>query len=58
MLPAEIVDHVRVVTSLIEGFDVTREAVIAMLQRTARQRSIAREKRHDYELAWLAEHPP
>ena len=55
---AEIVEHVRVVTSLIEGFEVSREAVIAMLQKTVRQRSIVRERRHDYELRWLFEHPP
>lgn len=57
-LAPEIVEHVRVVVSLIEGFAVSRAAVIAMLQTTARQRSIVGERRHDYELGWLADHPP
>jgi hypothetical protein len=55
---AEIVEHVRVVTSLIEGFEVSREEVVAMLERTMRQRRIARERRVDYVLRWLADHFP
>lgn len=55
---AGIVEHVRVVTSLIEGFDVSREEVLAMLEKTVRQRRIARERRLDYVLRWLAEHFP
>ncbi len=55
---AGIVEHVRVVTSLIEGFDVSREEVVAMLQKTVRQRRIVREKHLDYVLRWLVEHPP
>ena len=54
----EIVDHVRVVTSLIEGVEVSREEVVAMLSKTVRQRRIVREKHLDYVLRWLAEHPP
>lgn len=57
-LEAGIVEHVRVVASLIEGFSVSREEVVAMLERTVRQRSIARERRLDYVLGWLAEHFP
>jgi hypothetical protein len=55
---AGIVEHVRVVTSLIEGFAVSREDVLGMLERGVRQRSIIRERRIDYILRWLAEHPP
>lgn len=55
---AEIVEHVRVVTTLIEGFAVSREDVIEMLKRAVRQRSIARQRRIDYVLQWLAEHGP
>lgn len=55
---AGIVEHVRMVTSLVEGFYVSREEVLAMLERTVRQRSIVRERRIDYVLRWLAEHSP
>lgn len=57
-LDAGIVEHVRVVSSLIEGFEVSREEVLAMLERTVRQRRIARERRLDYVLRWLADHFP
>lgn len=55
---AEIVEHVRVVTSLIEGVEVRREEIVAMLRKTVRQRGIVREKHLDYVLRWLVEHPP
>jgi hypothetical protein len=55
---AEIVEHVQLVTSLIEGFEVSREEVVAMLSKTVRQRRIVREKHLDYVLRWLVEHPP
>ena len=44
--------------NLIEGFVVSREEVVAMLERTVRQHRIVRERRIDYVLRWLAEHPP
>ncbi|MFH0916622.1 MAG: hypothetical protein V1912_09280 [bacterium] len=53
-----IVTHIVMVTSLIEGFAVSRTQVIAMLRRTVRQHSIFRESRHDYLVRWLTEHPP
>lgn len=53
-----IVEHVRVVTSLIEGFAVSRQEVVAMLEKAVRQRSMVGERRVDYVLRWLAEHPP
>ena len=53
-----IVAHVRVVVSLVERRAVSREEVVAMLKRTVRQHGIVRERRVDYVLRWLAEHPP
>jgi hypothetical protein len=58
VLDAGIVDHVRVVVSLIEGFPVSREEVVAMLREVWRQRRMVRERRIDYVLRWLGEHPP
>jgi hypothetical protein len=55
---ATIVEHVRVVVSLVEGFRVSRGEVLGMLRRTLRQRSILEEGRIDYVLRWLREHPP
>ena len=53
-----IVEHVRMVTSLIEGREVSREEVVEMLKRTMRQHSIGREKRIEYILRSLKEKPP
>ena len=53
-----IVEHVRMVASLIEGFEVSRKEVVAMLEKTRRQRSILRESRRDYVVRWLSEHSP
>ncbi len=53
-----IVTHIVMVTSLIEGFAVSRTQVIAMLRQMVRQHSIFRESRHDYLVRWLTEHPP
>ena len=55
---AAIVAHVRVVVSLVERCEVSREEVVAMLERTVRQRRIGRQGRRAYILGWLAEHPP
>ncbi len=55
---AAIVAHVRVVVSLVEGREVSRDEVVAMLEQTVRQHRIVRERRIDYLLRWLAEHPP
>jgi hypothetical protein len=57
-LKPSIVEHIQVVTSLIEGFEVSLEQVLAMLERTRRQRRIVREGRLEYVLRWLAEHSP
>ena len=53
-----IVEHVRMVTGLIEGREVSREEVVEMLKRTMRQPSLVREKRIDYILRSLREKPP
>jgi hypothetical protein len=53
-----MVKHVRMVTSLIEGRDVGRAEIIQMLNRCMRQRSMGRERRIDYVLRHLTEHPP
>jgi len=55
---AAIVAHVRVVVSLVERREVSREEIVAMLERTVRQRRIGRQGRRAYILRWLAEHPP
>ena len=58
VLDAGMVGHVRVVVSLIEGFAVPREEVVAMLRKVRRQRRMVRGRRIDYVLRWLGEHPP
>jgi hypothetical protein len=55
---AGIVEHVRVVVSLVEGSEISREEVVAMLERIMRQHSIVRERPQDYLLRRLAELPP
>lgn len=54
----EMVEHVRMVTSLIEGRPVSRDEVLDMLRRTVRQHRMAREKRIDYVVRSLRERPP
>jgi hypothetical protein len=53
-----MVDYVRMVTSLLEGREVSWEEIVEMLKRTMRQHSIGREKRIDYILRSLKERPP
>jgi hypothetical protein len=55
---AVIVDHVVLVVRLVEGFAVSREEVLGMLRRPLRQHRMSGERRIDYVLRWLAEHPP
>ena len=57
-LDAGVVEHVRVVTSLIEGRRVGRDEILEMLRRVMRQHSIARERRVDYVVRTLKEEPP
>lgn len=53
----EMVEHVRMVTSLIEGRKVSREEILQMLVRAVRQHSIGRERRVDYIVRYMKEHP-
>ncbi len=53
----EMVAHVRMVTSLIEGRLVSREEILQMLERAVRQHSMGRERRVDYVMRTLKEHP-
>lgn len=55
---AGLVEHVRVVTSLIERRRVSRAEVLQMLQRAMGQRSFDRERRLDYRVRALLENPP
>ena len=55
---AGMVEHVRVVTSLIEGRGVSRDEIFQMLKRIMRQHRIGREKRIDYVVRFLKAHPP
>jgi hypothetical protein len=50
--------YLRSVVSLIEGRRVHTGEVLLMLQRMERQHSFARERRIDYVLRNLNEHPP
>ena len=56
--PAPMVEHVRVVVSLIEGRRVSRGEVLEMLERVLRQHSLGRRRKIDHTVAWLNEHPP
>jgi hypothetical protein len=53
-----IVEYVRLRTSLIEGWPVSRQEILEMLSRAMRQHSIVRRRRMDYVLAYLKENAP
>ena len=53
-----IVEHVRMVVSLIEGRRVSRRAILRMLAQNLRQHTIARRRQIDQAVLWLNEHPP
>ena len=53
-----MVDHIQMMTSLIEEREVSREEIIEMIQRVMRQHSFGGEKRIEYILRYLKEHPP
>ena len=55
---AEVVEHVRVVVSLIEGPLVNLEEIWGMLLGVVRQRSIPKRPPIDHALAWLHANPP
>ena len=57
-LDDEIIEHVRVVTGLIEGRAVSREEIILMFIRILRQHSLVHESRLDYVIRHLNSKPP
>jgi hypothetical protein len=56
--PRPILEHVRVVSSLIEGRKVLLSEIVAMLERTLRQHRMVRTRRLDQGVAWLNAQPP
>ena len=56
--PKPIVEYIRMVTSLIEGRQVSLMEVLEMLTRVMRQHRMVRTRRIDQTVAWLNEHPP
>ena len=57
-LEADIVDYVRMVTSLIEARQVSEEEILQMWVRAVRQQGIAWRRRMDYVLAYLKKNGP
>jgi hypothetical protein len=53
-----MVEHVRVVVSLIEGRPMSREAIVEMLAKMWRQQGLARRRKIDHAVRWLHENPP
>ena len=53
-----MVEHVRMVSSLIEGRWVSRKQILEMLARVLRQHTMCRRRKIDQAVAWLKEHPP
>lgn len=53
-----IVDHVRMVVSLIEGRPISCRQVLGMLATVLRQHTMCRVRRIDHALAWLKTRPP
>ncbi len=56
--PEPVVEHVRVVVSLIEGRRVSRDEILQMLTEVLRQPSLARQRKIDHAVSWLHENPP
>jgi hypothetical protein len=54
----EVIGHVRVVVSLIEGRQVSLEELWQTLLNFSRQRTIGRRRKIDHTVAWLNAHPP
>ena len=53
-----IIEHVRMVTSLIEGREVSLDEIKEMLKQKERQRSLTRHRRVDYLGPQLNKDPP
>jgi len=58
LLNSPILPYVRMVASLIERRTISRDELLAALQRSLRQRSFDRRPRREYVLHYLHEHPP
>jgi hypothetical protein len=56
--PEPVVEHVRVVVSLIEGRPVSQEEILKMLAAVLRQQGLCRRRKIDHAVSWLHEHPP
>lgn len=56
--PPLIVDHVRMVVSLIEGRPISRRQVLTMVAKVLRQHTICRVRQIDHAVAWLKKQPP
>jgi hypothetical protein len=54
----EVIGHVRVIVSLLEGRQVSLEELWETLLRFWRQRTIGRRRKIDHNVAWLNTHPP
>lgn len=55
---ASIIEHVRMVTSLIDGREVRLEEIKEMLKKKERQHSLTRRKNIDYIVQQLNKSPP
>jgi len=53
-----IIEHVRMVVSLIEGRRVSLRAVLQLVAKNKRQHTMVRRSRIDQAVLWLNEHPP
>lgn len=53
-----IVDHVRMVVSLIEGRPISRRQVLRMLATVLRQHTMCRVRQLDHAVTWLKKQPP
>jgi len=53
-----MVEHVRMVVSLIEGRRVSRRQVLAMLAKVLRQHTMCRRRKIDQAVVWLNKQPP
>ena len=53
-----MVEHVRMVVSLIEARSVSMKEIREMLKRVLRQHSMCRRRKIDHAVAWLNENPP
>lgn len=54
----EVIGHVRIIVSLLEGRQVSLEEIWETLLNFWRQRTIGRRRKIDHTVAWLNTHPP